>query len=601
LVIPPVMPPLAGTTKGSIDRYAIAVRQFRQQILPPGLPATTVWGYGSASHRDTFHAPGFTIEAQADRPVRVKWINGLIDRHGRYLRHLLPVDPTLHWANPPGGVAGRDSRPENFARTPGPYQGPVPFVTHLHGGHSPDDSDGYPEAWYLPHAANIPAGYARVGSYYERFRDQFEAREHQGWPVGTAVFQYPNDQRAATMWFHDHTLGMTRLNVYAGPTGFYLLRAGDADLPPGVLPGPAPRRRDEPGTAYHEIPIAIQDRSFNRDGSLFYPPSRRFFDDFGGPYIPDSDVSPIWNPEFFGNTIMVNGRTWPALDVEPRRYRLRLLNGCNSRFLLLKLVADPRADRPVEAALPFWQIGTDGGFLPDPVRLDRLLMAPAERADVIVDFSGLRVGTDLFLINEGPDEPFGGGEPAGEFEAADPDTTGQVLKLSVVPLRSKDISVPPDRLQLPGFRPLGEATNRRRVSLNEENSEVLKGIGPTEALLGIVDASGKPIPKDWDDPITEHPSVGDTEIWELHNHTADAHPIHIHEIQFQVVNREPFGAGPIRPPERWETGYKDTVIAYPGQVTRVKATFDLAGQYVWHCHILEHEDNEMMRPYRIGP
>ena len=129
----------------------------------------------------------------------MKWITGLVDRNGRYLPHLLPVDPTLHWANPPGGPAGRDSRPEDFSQTPDPYRGPVPIVTHLHGGHSPDDSDGYPEAWYLPHAKNIPAGYARVGSFYDHFRDQFKDREHQGWPPGTAVFQYPNDQRAATM------------------------------------------------------------------------------------------------------------------------------------------------------------------------------------------------------------------------------------------------------------------------------------------------------------------------------------------------------------------------------------------------------------------
>jgi bilirubin oxidase len=174
------------------------------------------------------------------------------------------------------------------------------------------------------------------------------------------------------------------------------------------------------------------------------------------------------------------------------------------------------------------------------------------------------------------------------------------MKLTVVPLASRDTSVPPDQLQLPTFRPLGPASKRRRVSLNEENSEVLKDVGPTEALLGTVDASGKPVPKDWDDPITEHPAHGATEIWELHNHTADAHPIHIHEIQFQVVDRQPFTGGPARGPERWETGYKDTVIAYPDEVTRVKATFDLAGLYVWHCHILEHEDNEMMRPYRIG-
>jgi spore coat protein A len=600
LVVPPVMPPLTGPRNQAIDRYAIAVRQFRQQILPPGLPATTVWSYGSAPHRGTFNYPAFTIEARVDRPVRVKWINDLVDRSGRYLPHLLPVDPTLHWANPPGGTTGRDSRP-TFAATPGPYIGPVPIVTHLHGSHSTEESDGFAEAWYLPHATNIPAGYARVGSFYEEFRAKFKARWHQGWPPGTAVFQYQNDQRATTMWFHDHALGMTRVNVYAGPAGFYLLRGGPDDLPAGVLPGPAPGLGDPPGTRYYEIPLAVQDRSFNRDGSLFYPASRRFFDGFGGPYIPGSDISPIFNPEFFGNTMVVNGRTWPVLAVEPRRYRLRFLNGCNSRFLLLKLVTDPLARRPAGVAVPFWQIGSEGGFLPAPVQLDQLLLGLAERADVIVDFTGLPVGTELYLINEGPDEPFGGGEPGEGFEAADPATTGQVLKLTVVPLASRDTSVPPDQLTLPTFTPLPPATTTRRVSLNEEDSAVLEGVGPRAALLGTLDASGHPVHMGWDDPITEHPALGATEIWELHNFTEDAHPIHIHEVQFQVVDRQPFQDAPARPPERWETGYKDTVIAYPDEITRVKATFDLAGLYVWHCHIVEHEDNEMMRPYRVGP
>ena len=598
LVIPPVMPPLSAEQSKSIDRYTIAVRQFKQQILPPGKPSTTVWGYGSVAHRGTFNYPAFTIEARVDRPVRVKWINDLVDRNGRYLPHLLPVDSTLHWANPPGGTDGRDMRPA-FALTPGPYTGPVPIVTHLHGGHSAEESDGFAEAWYLPHAHNIPSGYARVGSFYDEFRSKFKAKWGEAWTPGAAVFQYENDQRASTLWFHDHTLGMTRVNVYAGPAGFYLLRGGSSDLPEGVLPGPAPRLGDPPDTRYYEIPIAIQDRSFNADGSLFYPASRDFFDEFGGPYIPDSDISPIWNPEFFGNTMVVNGRTWPVLAVEPRRYRFRFLNGCNSRFLTLKIVTDPLAERPVSAEVPFWQIGSDGGFLPAPVQLDWLLMGLAERADVIVDFTGVPAGTELYLINEGPDDPFPGGEPGEDFDIADPLTTGQVMKFVVVPLASIDTSVPPSQLALPTFTSLGAATKTRQVSLNEEDSEVLQEVGPRAALLGTLDGSGNPVHLGWDDPITENPALGATEIWEIHNFTEDAHPIHIHEVQFQVVDRQPFG-GVNRPPESWEGGYKDTVIAYPGEITRIKALFDLAGLYVWHCHIVEHEDNEMMRPYRVG-
>ena len=613
LVIPPAMPRTSKIVQRSgkdIDYYEIAVRQFQQAILPSGLPMTTVWGYGSVNHPGTFNYPAFTIEAEWETPVRVKWINGLVDTHGNYLPHLLAVDPTLHWANPPGP---RDTRPR-FKRTPGPYHGPVPIVTHVHGAHSTEESDGYAEAWYLPAANNIPAGYFRNGTWYDRFRAKFESIWRQPWEPGTAVFQYANDQRAATLWFHDHSLGMTRLNVYAGPAGFYLLRGGPSELSAGILPGPAPAVGDPPGLNYHEIPIAIQDRSFNADGSLFYPDSREFFDGFAGPYIPQSDISPIWNPEFFGNTIVVNGRTWPNLNIEPRRYRLRLLNGCNARFLILKLVTDPLASRPAAPEIPFTQIGTEGGFLPAPVQLGQLLMSPAERADVIVDFTGLPVGAEIYLTNEGPDEPFGGGEPPGDFDAADPNTTGQIMKFTVVPLSGTDSSFPVEQLALPAITPLPGATRTRIVSLNEEVSARLQDVGPREAVLGAMDRFGNPVPLMWTDPVTEKPRSNDTEIWEIYNFTADAHPIHIHEVQFQVINRQALVADeegistpPARlvgspfQPEPWETGFKDTVIAYPGQVTRIKASFDIPGQFVWHCHIVEHEDNEMMRPLRVGP
>jgi spore coat protein A len=586
LVIPPEMP---RTSRGRVDYYEIAVRQFEQQILPAGLPATTVWSYGSVNHPGTFNYPAFTIEANYHRPVRIKWINELVDKNGDFLPHLLPVDPTLHWANPPGGATGRDSRP-TFTETPGPYDGPVPIVTHVHGNHAFDYSDGYAEAWYLPDAQNLPAGFATEGTFYDYFRDKSPLGGQ--WGPGNAVFEYPNDQRATTMWYHDHTLGMTRLNVYAGPAGFYLLRRGPGDLPSAVIPGPAPRLGDPSGTRYYEIPLAIQDRSFKEDGSLFYPDTREFFDEFQGPYIPGSDVPPIWNPEFFGNTMVVNGKTWPVLEVEPRRYRFRLLNGCNSRFLLLKLAPRP-AKRPAATELPMWMIGAEGGFLPEPVALDQVLLGPAERADVIVDFTGLSVGTEIYMVNLGPDEPFGG-LPA---PFADPDTTGQVMKFEVVPLVSHDTSRPPDKLTLPAFRPLREASNTRQVSLNEQVSTVFDG--PIAATLGTLNASGEPVSLGWSDPISENPALNAIEIWELHNFTEDAHPIHIHEVQFQVVDRQPFG-GSTRGPEPWERGFKDTVIAYPGEITRVKAQFDLPGLYVWHCHIVEHEDNEMMRPYSVG-
>ena len=602
LVIPPAMPRTSTVIQkghGPVDFYEIAVRQFQQQILPTGWPMTTVWSYGSVNHPASFNYPAFTIEADFRRPVRVKWINDLKNSSGAFLPHILPTDPTLHWANPPGGIDGRDVRP-TFGSTPDPYTGPVPIVTHLHGGHGAQESDGYAEAWYLPAAGNIPADFAAVGRQYEFFMNEFFNKWGVAWEPGTATFQYENDQRATTMWYHDHTLGMTRLNVYAGPAGFYLLRRGPGDLPVPVLPGPAPGVGADPFGRFFEIPIAIQDRSFNANGSLFYPSTREFFDGFSGPYVPESDVPPIWNPEFFGNTMVVNGRTWPFLQVEQRRYRLRFLNGCNSRFLILKMVTDPAATRPATPTLPFWQIGADGGFLPRPIQIGHLLMAPAERADIIVDFTGLPVGTEIFLINEGPDEPFGGGAPETDFPAADPATTGQVMKFVVVPVVGRDISMDPTRLTLPAFKPLGSASHTRHVSLLEEESEFAGFDGPVAALLGTLDGKGNPVPSGWADPITENPALNSIEVWAIHNFTEDAHPIHIHEVQFQVVDRQPFG-GASRPAETWETGFKDTVIAYPGEITRVKALFDLPGLYVWHCHIVEHEDNEMMRPYFIGP
>ena len=620
LVIPPAMPrtrKLIRPGTKAVDYYEIGVRQFEQQILPPGSPLTTVWGYGSVNHAGSFNYPAFTLEAKWRAPVRVKWINQLVDADGNFLPHLLPVDQTLHWANPPGGPGGTDSHGVDQS----PYAGPVPIVTHLHGGHSTEYSDGFAEAWYLPAARDIPSGYATVGSLYTEMRAKAEAALGQAWTPGSAVFEYDNDQAAATNWYHDHTLGMTRSNVYAGPAGFYVLRGGPADAVVGTLPGPAPALGDPPGVAYYEIPIAIQDRSFNDDGSLFYPDSRAFFEELDPdqlqiPFVPDdacdgpSDIAPIWNPEFFGNTIVVNGRTWPFLEVEQRRYRFRLLNGCNARFLLLEM----------SNGLPFWQIGAEGGFLPAPVRLDRLLLGPAERADVIVDFTDVPVGSRILVLNLAPDEPFGGGEPPDDFDVADPETTGQVMQLRVVPRNGRDPSTPPGDLVLPALAPLPPATNTRRVSLNEEDSQTVRVttdaagnvvlacddpeaelFGPRHALLGTVSGAVAGVAMHWDDPITENPAVGATEVWEMFNFTADAHPIHIHEVAFEVVNRESLATGAVRGPEPGETGRKDTVIAYPDEITRVKATFDRAGLFVWHCHIVEHEDHEMMRPYRIGP
>jgi FtsP/CotA-like multicopper oxidase with cupredoxin domain len=626
LLIPPVMP-RAGTFKaqgGKIgDYYEISQKQISEQILPAGFPATTVWGYGAVKSAIKgglmiHNAPSLTIEAQANRPVRIKWINDLKDANGNFLPHLLPVDPSLHWANPPGGLAGRDTRP-GFSSTPQAYTGPVPMIPHVHGAVGVgQESDGFPEAWFLPDARDIPADYATVGSWY----DYLAAKAAAPWGPGFATLQYPNLNDACTIWYHDHSLGMTRLNVYAGPAGFYLVRGGPRgdkavlDSRTGTvaaLPGPAPKEGEKfpPVKPYREIPIAIQDRAFNADGSLFYPDSREFFDGatelFPG-FLPSSDLSPIWNPEFFGNMIMVNGNTWPFQQVEQCRYRFRFLNGCQSRFLILDFSQIPGVE--------VWQIGNEGGFLAAPVNLtatngNRLLMTLAERADLIFDFTNVPVG-NYVIRNLGPDEPYGGGLPDVDFLSADPESTGQLLQFRVVPAVAVDTSTPPQFLVLPAITPLPPETFTRPLSLNEMMSATWDG--PAAAMLGRVDGAGMPAMDMWMDPVTETPAIGATEVWEFYNFTADAHPMHVHEVAFEVVNRQALVtnvdgetlapaqlAGDPRPPEPWESGFKDTVIAYPGEVTRIRARFTNPGRFVWHCHIVEHEDNEMMRPFNIGP
>lgn len=633
LLIPPVMPKAdvisqrESKKSKQIDYYEISLRQFEQQVLPPIFAPTTVWGYGAVTAKNNrgvlfHHAPSLTIEAKQNRPVRVKWINELKDSSGNYLPHLFAVDQTLHWANPPGGVSNRDSTPQ-FSSTPEPYTGPVPMVVHLHGADDVgDDSDGYPEAWYLADAKNIPPNFASVGTWFDFFSKKARRSYGVKWGPGFSIFQYPNTDRASANWYHDHTLGMTRVNVYAGPAGFYIIRGGpDGTLYdirtccPAKLPGPAPKEGDPfpSDVRYFEIPLVIQDRSFNSDGSLFYPSSRAFFDGITGPYIPETDIPPQWNPEFFGNMIIVNGNTWPFQTVEQRRYRFRLLNGCNSRFLILDFNRIPGVE--------VWQLGNDGGFLATQLNLtsindNRLLIAPAERADIIVDFSHVPLGS-FVLANVGPDEPFGGGVPGIDFPVADPASTGQIMEFKVVPASSADCSTPPQYLAMPAIKHLPPEKNIRRVALLEQLSEFFDD-APAMALLGNVDGnpnveSGVYFAQLWNDPVSENPSVGVTEVWEIYNTTEDAHPIHLHETVFEVINRQEItieesshelivtpGTVPI-PPSPSESGFKDTVIAYPGQVLRIKVRFDNPGRYVWHCHILEHEDNEMMRPLQVGP
>ena len=716
LVIPPEMPKSGLTSPAPAADYDIAVRQFKQQILPGGIwgavftdptsttggtigpfPATTVWSYGRAADPlpdssgitggaagvapapaslSSFNYPAFTVENTTGNSTKVRWINGLVDGGGNYLSHLFNVDQTLHWANPPKAncVMMPDMRTDCETAVAAPYTGPVPMAVHVHGAHVQAHSDGYPEAWWLPAANNIPAGYGTQGTHYTQ-------ADNTNAVPGSAYYSYENTQAATTLWYHDHTLGMTRLNVYAGPAGFWLLRGGSYDLTTG-LPVSAPTGTGDPNfdavyrNTIREVPIAIQDRSFNSDGSLFYPADRSFFDGFTGPYIGDtvspSDMSGIWNPEAFFNTMVVNGTTWPFFEVANGRYRLRLLNGCNSRTLNLSMfiVSDPTDTIPgngndvLGAEVPFYQIGAEQGFLPNVVEIKTgqyailpgngtipapisaasvthaLLMMPAERADVIVDFTGMPDGTRIRMINNAPDAPFGGLLDA----PADPLTTGQVMDFIVVSAlttTADSLTTAPESLVLPAEPALGAATNTRKLSLNELSSDQVcvqfdmngvpttlfsrpagdttflaactaaagEPMGPRQAQLGVVTSDGLggliPVTKKWSDPITELPSLNGIEIWEIYNTTVDAHPIHVHLVAFEVINREGFdpvtlaSSGTVTLPHPNEAGYKDTVMALPGEITRIKAKFDIEGLYVWHCHIVEHEDNEMMRPFMV--
>ncbi|AGF58153.1 FtsP/CotA-like multicopper oxidase with cupredoxin domain [Clostridium saccharoperbutylacetonicum] len=577
LVVPPVFEPTVIrnpiTCKVISHNYLVTISQFTQQILPEGYPETTVWGYGGKVKDpetgdvipDFKSTPGPTFKAIRHIPINVQWVNNLTEAHP------LAVDPTIHWADP--NNVGMPMPP--FPPFPPGFplaQRPVPIVTHLHGGETEPASDGYPEAWFT-------AGEAITGP------DFIKSRYH-----------YANDQEPTTLWYHDHTLGITRLNVYMGLAGFYLLRD-----PNKYLDG----KYSNLPLGKYDIPLAIQDRSFYDDGSLLFPSNG-----------VNSDVHPYWRPSFIGNTIMVNGKVWPNLNVEPRQYRFRVLNGSNTRFYNMAF----------SNQMPFFQIGTDGGYLPKPVQLVSLLISPGERADLLVDFSQLAPGTKLTLTNTA-NAPFPNGNPP------DQETTGQVMQFTVLNKPAVEPSTLPKVLNV--LAPL--------KCINKKRTLTLMVVGdPTKPVELLLDG------QKWNAPVSELPLVGSTEDWQLVNLTKGAHPIHLHLIQFRLVSRQDFLVtqytndwlalngqppfdhptevlpvksylldGPINPPAH-EDGWKDTIQAYPGQVTTIRARFapqDVVNSipginlfpfnpaadpgYVWHCHIIDHEDNEMMRPYKV--
>jgi FtsP/CotA-like multicopper oxidase with cupredoxin domain len=657
------------TSMGRFSRTKVAVGQNVQFTGLVGADGetpvpTTVWGYGNP--QDFYSWPGRTLEVMSGVPVEVKWENRLADDLGVPLP--LPVtsfgrpvvDTSLHWAYSLHGYEGYSLGTNGF-----------PIVPHVHGGHSDFQFDGNPEFFFSP-----------------------------GWQIRgpqwlEKKFVYRNDQPAGTVWYHDHALGITRLNVYAGMAGFYIIRDNDDT-------GRVGNNLDLPAWPY-EAALAIQDKMFHADGSLFYPtyPGDPFYDDFitgEGAELPPQ-IFPGGGPtalaEFFGDHMVVNGKIWPRMNVEPRNYRLRLLNGCDSRFLVVQFWEVPAGatdfSNKIEGPMEFTVIGGDQGLNARPTTTDTLVMETGSRYDVIFDFKNVTPGNRVIMKNIGGDSPFGFAF-GDDLDADDlfPDRqTDRIMAFDVVlPLDAAVADVAPTgddafttyvaarRESFPEtYDPPSEPDRVRRVALFEGTDEY----GRLQPLLGTAepatDCNGNAIdwpntPEHidaglvgqmegaiaWHDPTTENPALGDTEEWLIANVTGDAHPIHLHLVHFEVVDRRKIiwdsrtneddrvlgGIDPdddndmdgtylVEQPVVQHNGElgsgfkvvnltidevasidpghmyvdadspKDTVAALPGQVTRIRATFDKPGRYVWHCHILSHEDHEMMRVLHVGP
>jgi FtsP/CotA-like multicopper oxidase with cupredoxin domain len=625
--------------KGKKNKYTVEVGPAVQQtgLINPttgALLSTAVFGYGE---KGKYSWPGKTIFAQSGEPVEVFWKNKLTDPvTGLPLDHILPIDTSLHWAY---SLPGYEiySIPANG----------IPIVAHLHGGHSDFQYDGNPEFFFSP-------GHVIRGPQWLEKK-----------------FVYQNDQPAGTLWYHDHALGITRMNVYAGMAGFYLLR--DA-FDSGLVGNPL----DLPAFPY-EAAFAIQDRMFRDTGELFYPafPGDPFYDDFitgEGAVLPPAKFpggGPTALAEFFGDHMVVNGIIWPQMNVEPRNYRLRLLNGCDSRFLVVQFFEVPAGETDFTNAtgpLPFTVIGSDQGLASNPTTLDTLLMETGSRYDTIFDFKTVTPGSRVIMKNIGGDEPFGGDIPGPQVFGE----TDRIMAFDVnQPLDTAVPDVSPTGIN---FGPVVPTPTRlRKVALFEGKDEY----GRLQPLLGTAepatDYAGNPVnwpntPKyssvglvgqmegsiAWHSPTTENPALNSTEEWEIWNMTGDAHPVHLHLVYFEIIGRQeisfdtnadpdgfiPGGSSPAgdgtylvpqptvqhnsvagdpatygqgfrivnptsgavvaQPPEYVENAPKDMVTALPGQVTRIKATFDKPGRYVWHCHILSHEDHEMMRVMHVG-
>jgi len=514
--------------------FTIDITQFNQWLglidpLSQQHLNTKVWGYNGSY-------PGPSILARKDIPIDIFWRNKLLNENKQPLPHLLPIDRSIDWA------FGNDPNWQSFG---------VPIVTHVHGGHTESASDGLPDNWYTPNFARKGPGFIKGD---------------------IAPYHYDNDQEAGTIWYHDHALGVTRLNVYAGLAGYYLITDNnEANLQStGKLPA-----------APYDLGLAIQDRMFTSTGQLFYPTLSEENDEMHGML-----------PEVFGDFILVNGMTWPVLDVEPRQYRFRMLNGSDSRFYNLFLSSGQQ----------FIQIGSDQGLLYAPYAISQMLIAPGERKDIILDFSDPALWGQTIILKNNAKTPF----PRGA--AVDPQTTGRIMAFRIN--KPLDINYPLTTLPAtlrPPIIPLQTDLAPRKLILFETEDEY----GRIMPILGTVENGML----GFRDELTENPALNSTEIWELYNESEDAHPIHLHLVTMQLINRQKFVArinsengkpynirlvGQPKYPGPDEQGWKDTWVMMPGEMTKVIAKFDRPGLYVWHCHILSHEEHDMMRPFFVG-
>ena len=647
---------------------------------------TAIWGYETS---DLFtgqvlgpaYSPSVTVENRRFESTLVEYINELPSfDNGGVIQGLITTDQTIHWADPLGTTMQNSCMEGPPLAFPclHPFVGPPPAVVHLHGAEASSTVDGGPNAWFTSNGL--------TGSGYSTFFDI-------NLGPGTALYLYQNTQEPGTLWFHDHALGATRTNVYAGLAAFYFIR--DPENEPANLPG-----------GPYEIEMAIQDRQFDTNSQLYFPDGSDPNCGTGMPGDPcfngpptNPSVHPFWIPEFIGDVAVVNGSPWPFFEVEARRYLFHFLDGSNARMYNLG------ADHPI----PAYQIGADDAYLDKPVPLGSLFLAPGERADVILDFSGL-AGQTITITNSAPD-PFPDGVFPVPHPVTNPDGTitmapadqprmASIMQFRVVaPFVGADTSCNPAHGECLRPNPMVRLTNGQEriapgVVIDKVRQLVLKEFegpgGPLEVLVNNTKWDGLESPTvsvDFPtDGVSELPRVGSVELWEIINLTSDAHPMHIHLTQFQILNRQDFdvdgyagnddknitgawaaafpintgfnplctggvfcpGYGPPNdyntpngdgavggnpaispylmgdpiPPDPGESGWKDTAKAFPGQVLRILirwaptsvpvipktsfAGFNLypfdpteGPGYVWHCHIIDHEDNEMMRPYRV--